>query len=249
MGAASRMEKRLDFTILPQPNEWACGPTCLHALYRYYGDEQPLEEVVSEVPKLENGGTLAVYLGAHALRRGYRAHIYTYNLKLFDPTWFGPEKVDLRAKLAAELQAKPGRKLGVSIRAYLEFLDLGGHARFEDLTTRLLRRYLNRGVPILTGLSATYLYRTPRELDGETLEFDDVRGLATGHFVVLCGYDPEQRTVTVADPLLPNPVSKEQIYQVGIERLICAILLGILTYDGNLLIVTPGGGRSRPPRP
>ncbi len=27
-------------------------------------------------------------LGNHALRRGYHAHIYTYNLNVFDPTWF-----------------------------------------------------------------------------------------------------------------------------------------------------------------
>ena len=32
--------------------------------------------------------TLAVLLGCHALRRGYEATIYTFNLQVFDPTWF-----------------------------------------------------------------------------------------------------------------------------------------------------------------
>jgi len=39
------MEKRLQFEILPQPDDTACGPTCLHALYAYYGHEVPLESV------------------------------------------------------------------------------------------------------------------------------------------------------------------------------------------------------------
>lgn len=230
-----------DFQILPQPNELACGPTCLHALYRYYQDELPLSRVMAEVPRLDNGGTLEVYLGSHALRRGYDAHLYTYNLRIFDPTWFEPEHLDLSAKLRAQLAAKPSRKLHVAIRAYLEFFSLGGEARFEDLSADLLRRYLERGQPILTGLSATYLYRTAREVE-PTLEYDDVRGHATGHFVVLYGYDSAARTVRVADPLLPNPVSKEQLYTVDVERLICAILIGLLTYDGNLLIITPRSG-------
>jgi hypothetical protein len=34
-------------------------------------------------------------------------------------------------------------------------------------------------------------------------------------------------------------VSTAQLYTVGVERLICAILIGLLTYDGNLLIITP----------
>ena len=82
------METRLEFDILPQPDNMSCGPTCLHALYRYYGDELPLEAVIEQVESLEGGGTLAVLLACHALRRGYDATIYTYNLKVFDPTWF-----------------------------------------------------------------------------------------------------------------------------------------------------------------
>ena len=41
----------------------------------------------------------------------------------------------------------------------------------------------------------------------------------------------------MADPMLPNPVSKSHQYLVSINRLICSILLGILTYDANLLII------------
>jgi len=238
------METRLQFEILPQPDDTACGPTCLHAVYAYYGDEVPLESVIRETPRLEEGGTWAVMLGCHALRRGFQATIYTYNLQVFDPTWFVPEPQPLAEKLVAQAAAKESRKLRAATAAYLEFLQLGGVVRMEDLTTGLIRKYLKREIPILTGLSATYLYCNAREF-GPNSDSDDVRGLAAGHFVLLCGYDPASRGVLVADPLMPNPLAPRQSYVLSVDRVLCAILLGILTYDANLLIIEP---RKQPER-
>lgn len=232
------METRLPLDIQPQPDGTTCGPTCLHAVYRYYGDEIPLEQVIAEVPSLAGGGTLAVLLARHALRRGYRATIYSYNLQVFDPTWFAPGSPDLRRRLEAQMQSKDAQKLHIATRAYLDFLDRGGQLHFEDLTAGLIRKYLDRAIPILTGLSATYLYRSPREF-GPHAEYDDIRGEPSGHFVVLCGYNRKEKTVLVADPLLPNPVSDSHQYVINIDRVICAILLGILTYDANLLVIEP----------
>ena len=83
-----KKELALSFDILAQPDEVTCGPTSLQALYRYYKDDVPLKSVIKEVKHLKNGGTLAVMLGNHALKRGYKAQIYTYNLNIFDPSWF-----------------------------------------------------------------------------------------------------------------------------------------------------------------
>jgi hypothetical protein len=210
----------------------------LHAVYRYFGRELPLEQVVAEVPQLDEGGTLAVVLGCHALAQGFSAAIYTFNLQVFDPTWFGDKPVDLSERLEAQVAVKTSRKLRVATRSYLEFLRLGGSIRMHDLTSELIARYLNRGVPILIGLSATYLYHEAREVGMESRR-DDVRGVPVGHFVVLCGYDRLRRQVLVADPLLPNPMAEEQLYRVGIDRVKCAILLGVMTYDANLLIIQP----------
>jgi hypothetical protein len=236
------METRLVLDILPQPDDTTCGPTCLHALYRYYDDELPLEQIIEEVPSLEGGGTLAVLLGCHALKRGYDATIFTYNLKLFDPTWFGPGAPPLAPKLKAQMAIKGSARLHLATRAFLEYLRLGGSVRMEDLTTELVRRFLTRGTPILTGLSATYLYRDAREY-GPLAEPDDVRGVPSGHFVVLCGYDRARRAVLVADPLMPNPLATEHLYELDVDRVINAILLGILTYDDNLLVIVPRGRR------
>ena len=68
-----KKELVLDFDMQTQPDDVTCGPTCLTALYNYYGDDIPLKEVIQEVKQLKLGGTLAVMLGNHALKRGYSA--------------------------------------------------------------------------------------------------------------------------------------------------------------------------------
>lgn len=232
------MTANLSFDISPQPDYSTCGPTCLQAVYRYYNDPVEHSQLVQEVLALQEGGTLAVFLACHALKRGYRAHIYTYNWQVFDPTWFTTPGVDLAHKLKSQSDAKHDEKLHHATEGYLEFLRLGGHLRFEDLTLTLIRKYLTRGVPILTGLSATYLYHMAREFGPECVT-DDIKGHPVGHFVVLCGYERRTRQVLVADPLDPNPLDSEHIYPMSIERVLGAILLGIVTYDANLLIIEP----------
>jgi hypothetical protein len=238
------VERWLELEIQAQPDDATCGPTCLHAVYRYYGDAIALSRVIEETATLATGGTLAVQLGCHALRRGYRARIVTYNLAVFDPSWFG-RGADLAERLRAQARVKPERRLQEATQAYLEFLGLGGSIRFEELGAELLSRHLERERPILTGLSATYLYGCSRERGAERLVYDDVAGQPTGHFVVLCGYDPASRQVLVADPLRDNPGFGAPYYQVGVERVIGAICLGVLTYDANLLILTPPLGEGR----
>lgn len=238
---------KLYLDIKPQPDDTTCGPTCLHAIYRYFDDPIPLSRVISEVKDLEGGGTLAVYLACHALRRGYKATIYTYNLQLFDPTWFVSNGPDISEKLNLQIQFKNRNSLfNTATHAYLRFLELGGQVRFEVLTPGLIRKYLKREVPILTGLNATYLYNSSREyVEGHRLVYDDIRGESTGHFVVLAGYDKMSRNVLIADPLKPNPVSSSQQYVVNIYRLVCSIMLGIVTYDDNLLVIEPRKKRKK----
>lgn len=222
---------------MPQPDNTTCGPTCLHAVYGYFNRNLDLDQLIAQIPAWEGGGTIAVNLGIHALKQGYDAQIFTYNLHVFDPTWFPSESVHLQERLRAQSRHKRVPKLQWASEAYVEFLKRGGKLGYEDLTAGLLRRFLKQRLPILTGLSATYLYRCARETDDS--EPDDIQGSPAGHFVVLCGYNKRTRNVMVADPLLPNPVSNSQFYEVNIDRLVCSILLGIVTYDANFLVISP----------
>lgn len=235
--ARKKIKCLLPVNLRPQPTDTSCGPTCLQSVYAFYGQDVPLRKLIAEVPTLEGGGTLAVMMGIHALRHGYEATIYTYNLRIMDPTWFKLRKTKLIDKLNEQVRVRHGKRR-LAAQAYAEFVELGGELLFEDLTGALIRKHLNRGVPILAGLSATFLYRSSREIP-ETCEDDDVNGEPLGHFVILNGYNPNRRTVSVADPYEANPLSPDQGYDVPMERLINAILLGVLTYDGNLLIIRP----------
>jgi hypothetical protein len=229
------------FAVEQQPDDVTCGPACLHGLYRHYGDDVSLERVIADIHTLDKGGTLDVFLANHALKRGYDATILTYNLDLFDPTWFDLPSEEFRARLAAQAEVKPWRRVQAATRGYDEFLRLGGKLLLRDLEPALLRKYVTRG-PVITGLSATYLYRAVRDIP-ETNVDDDVRGEPVGHFVVLTGYRRLTREILIADPMRTNPLVGSRYYAVQVQRLIGAILLGVMTYDANLLIIEPKRAR------
>ena len=44
---------RLPVTMIPQPDETTCGPTCLNAIYRYWGEDERLLESIGRAPKKE----------------------------------------------------------------------------------------------------------------------------------------------------------------------------------------------------
>ncbi len=228
----------LDFDIKAQPDEVTCGPTCLHALYQYYDDKISLPQVIREVKQLKNGGTLAVMMGSHALNRGYHASIYTYNLNVMDPTWFKLSSRKIAENLRRQMRFKvKRRKLLVASNAYINFLESGGKLLSAELDEHLIKGYLKKSVPILAGLSATYLYGTPREIP-TTNKYDSIKGEPVGHFAIINGYDINSGSVYLADPMNPNPL-KSQYYSVTFDRLINSIMLGIVTYDANLLIIQP----------
>jgi hypothetical protein len=45
--------------------------------------------------------------------------------------------------------------------------------------------------------------------------------------------------VDVADPLVNRPDFDSHLYSVAVDRVIGAILLGVLTYDANLTVLRP----------
>lgn len=225
-----------------QPDDVTCGPTCLRKVYNYFGLDVELQEVLGEIDRNEDGGTLAVFLGLAALRRGFRARIYSYDLRIFDPSWDGLEPEALAEKIHCRIPYLRTAKAIRAAQAYLRLLELGGEIRFDELTPKLLKAILNRNHPILAGLSATHLYRMPRERhDPQThaLVEDDVAGDPIGHFVVIVGYEHWGRRFSVRDPSAHVPLTEDGRQVVDAQRLINAILLGDLTYDAVLLEIWP----------
>lgn len=255
------MKHAFRFEIESQPNDSSCGPTCLAAVYRYWNDPVDLQSLIRDIGQLSGGGTLAVQLACHALARGYQATITTYNLQMFDPSWFrgaaDTRSELLTAKLNAQYDAKRAAvdvdqaRLQFATNSYLKFLATGGQLEMLPLNEELIVRELIQEKPILCGLSATYLYQEKRERNhlpdafGRTSTADDVGGFPAGHFVVLHGLDPNAGEVLIADPLHPNPLAAKNNYRASLARVTSSILLGILTFDANLLTIVPRTDRSQ----
>lgn len=226
----------LDVPRFEQPDDVTCGPTCLTQVYRFFQYPKTLSDVIRETSRNPDGGTLAVYLGISALKSGFQATIYPYSLRVFDPTWRDLGRSKIIDKLRQRQEQVQWPKLRRAIGAYVTYLEYGGRLRFDELSRDLLVGLLQEGRPILTGLSATYLYRTPREYNNQ---YDDIRGEPAGHFVVICGYYPKSDKFVIRDPSSHSPFSRGGKYSVPAERLIPAILLGEVTYDAVLLVLSP----------
>lgn len=223
------------FTIVAQPTETTCGPTCLHSVYQHLGDTASLDEIIASIPENPDGGTYSVMLANQALLRGYQATMYSYNLRVFDPTWAPLSNPELKDKLQQRLAHITSKRGRANLTAYIAFLELGGQLRFDELTTALLAKIINKGGPVIAGLNSTHLYRNARVK--RTGKDDDVHGEVEGHFVTLYGYDKENDEILVADPYRKNPLSDTLAYSVDTQRLINSIMLGVVTYDANLLLI------------
>ena len=189
---------------------------------------------------LEGGGTLGVFLGLDALKRGFDATIHSVNLEIFDPTWVNLSMEALADKLRQEYAAKHRAKLRVAIKAYLRFIELGGIVSLKDFKPGLFDRYFKKNVPLIAGVSTTFLYQSKREYtNSDNMSvFDDIHGDPMGHFVVVYG-ENEEKKFLIADPDCTNPIAHDHYYAVERNRLVHSILLGILTYDSLILAVQP----------
>lgn len=229
-----------DIDVGQQPDDVTCGPTCLQAVYAFHGTQLPVDEVIRSVRSLDHGGTLGVLLGVDALERGFSATLFTYNLDVFDPSWFTGRERDLRAELRRQLEVREGKRQRATIEAYLDFAERGGEIRHRELTPELIAHLIQTGHPPITGLSATYLYGCQREVfDGRKSRYDDELGEPVGHFVVVSGVDPTTGDFRISDPSQDNPLHGSGTYWVSRHRLIGAIFMGVTTYDGNMLIIRP----------
>ena len=226
--------------ILPQPDDVTCGPTSLHAIYNHYGYKISLPKLISEIEMLEGGGTLGVFLGLDALKRGFDATIHSVNLEIFDPTWVDLPMNELYHKLELEYTAKKKVKLRIAIKAYLRFIEAGGIVNLKDFKPGLFDRYFKKDIPLITGVSTTFLYQSKREYTNEKnmSVYDDIHGEPMGHFIVVYG-ENEEKKFLLADPDSTNPIANNNYYAVERNRLVHSILLGILTYDSLILAVQP----------
>lgn len=227
--------KKLRVEIEPQPTIVACGPTCLHAVYRYFGREISIATIVDEVNHKVVEGCFDGALGVHAICAGLSARIASVNLRVLDPSWFVGHGI--REALVAAGNKTSELSLKNAALAYAAFVNAGGELALGGITFESIVNSISRSIPVIVGLSSTFLYRSRRSsiTDGEET--------SVGHFVVVTGVDVKQRMVSIADPLSENPAGLGAYYDLPWDQLLSCICLGALTNDGAALIVWPPGWR------
>jgi hypothetical protein len=226
----------LPVDVEQQPDDESCGITCLQAIFRYYHHEVQLDQLRQEVEHWQSGGTVSVNLARNAIDHGFDATVYSYNIQIFDPTWRHLPVEALADKLKQRQRRIRSKKQKKVIGFYLDFLRKGGTIKFDDLDEELFNRLFLARTPIIVGLSATYLYQSMRETPN--CDDDDIIGNPVGHFVVVAGWDADSRTVLVQDPLQRNPISKTGTYTLPFTKFSNAVMLGALTYDENMLVLS-----------
>ncbi len=237
----ARHASDLDLRVqrLTQPDDVTCGPTCLSSVLRFLGHpEATLDEVIARTPRNADGGTLGPHLGRAALRFGMQARVWSFAVQVFDPSWRRLSRPELLDRLRRRIDHLPEGRLRRTHLAYLEFLEEGGEVRLTELRRRDLVAALNRGHPLIVGLSVTWLYQHPREMP-EDNQPDDIRGSPVGHFVVVTGYLARGKRFLVSDPWPSPPFEGDRHYPVSDRRLLQAILLGDVTNDAVVVEIQP----------
>lgn len=232
------MKLELIHPIETQPDCITCGPCALHSIYHHYQDSIGLDEVIQQVRYMPMGGTLSVFLGCHALNRGYSATLHSFNLDVIDPTWFRGKQINLLQKLKQQVMSHDDSKVIEATQAYIEFLELGGKINFQTVSFEQIQNYIKNRTPILSGINATYFYQTMRDYTNKDnrVVYDEWEGRPSGHFIVIYDYDQNQQ-LAVADPFSPHPLSRQHHYSVSYTHWLHAMLLGVLTYDAEFLII------------
>ena len=220
------------FSVPAQPDAESCGLACLKGVYESFGAPCSWSDLRCTVRSVPSGGTIAQYLGLHAIDQGCSAEILTVDVRLYDPTWFERELKDLGRILVLAAGDATNPKIREALIATRRFLDRSGIVRFGELTRQKLLDYLNDSWALIAGISVTFLERQRRE--GAT-ESHPERGVPVGHFVVVRQFDVDTDMITLLDPL--NRGAHGKTVQISFDRFLHAWLLGALTRDATLLAI------------
>lgn len=205
-------------------------------IYSYFGIKVPLEKLLDDLKIDKYTGTFTAQLGLHAKNSGLQTLILCSNPYYVSPAWSKLDNQTIYKKiggwLAFELQGKNKirkNKFKKGTRFILAYIKNGGKIKIIDLTTRLIDGYLDQGYLMTGAIEESWLWEK-RKIP-KTAEFDDIKGIPQGHFVVLYGHDAEN--YFVSDPYPTGLEGKNGLYKVKKDK----FLVSCLFWEATLLAV------------
>lgn len=208
----------------------SCGPSSVQQVLYYYGIKKDLKEIMENMKLFDKGGTSDDgALGDYMLKQGFNVRIYTIDTKKFDPSWSKLGRKELLKKLKKSKDVSRGFKK-YAYEVLIDFLKHGGKIEFKPISLAMIKKYLDRGIPLLAGVDDSLLYGVKRSR--KTFYDDDIKGKVWGHELVLAGYKKDK--LLVVDPADTNPFTKSGKYFLNANDL----LANIHSHGGYVIVAS-----------
>lgn len=183
-----------------------CGPACLFAIFKHYNiDNITEEEIILLASKKSFKQRDWLYrLGTVAQKEGLKTSTITLSTSIIDLSWRKLKIADLLEKLkkrklwfnkisrnlkivSPEYLAEHELQINIAeLEAMIEYIKQGGLIKLQPLTLRIIKRSIDQDKYIIAALDATIAFSLSRIFKNK---FDDIKGSAWGHLVVINGYN------------------------------------------------------------
>jgi len=214
-----------------------CGPLCLLNIYNHLGVETTLEKILKDLKINDSKATYITQLSGHVQKMGLKAVLLMSNPFIISPEWKDLPRKNIIEKLgkwlvySKSLKSKSDTQVrSLKNAEYLvSYLKNGGDLRIVDLTTKLMDDFLDRRYILLSCLEQSWLWEK-RKIKNKA-EFDDIKGQARGHFVVVYGQSGSD--YKVSDPYPTGLPGKEGLYEINKDK----FLVSSLFWNSSILAI------------
>jgi len=206
-----------------------CGPNCLLNIYENLGIKTKVKEILKDLNITNKDYTYIPQLARHLNDKKLSTIILSSNPNSVSPTWENLKSSEIMEKLKKWLvYNKKDDWFYENLLLYF-YLQEGGHIKILDLSTSIIDEYLHAGYSLISCLNESWLWQQRKIKD--IVEYDDIKGKGTGHFVVI--YGKEDDTYLISDPYPTKIKDRDGLYKIKKQKL----LVSTLVWDRSLIAV------------
>lgn len=210
------------FTNIQQKSDSkTCGPNCLLNIYSYLGITTNLESILEDLRISDKDTTHLPQLARHLHKNKLETIILSSNPHNISPAWKDLPKEELISQLKEWIVHHNDSIWLRDAIFLLYYLQEGGQIKIVQLSTELIDHYIHQDYLIVSCLEESWLWEK-RKVSGE-VKFDDIKGNARGHFVVI--YNQSDQTYQVSDPYPTEISNKDGLYSVDKQQLLISTLV------------------------
>ncbi len=186
-----------------------CGATALAEVMEYFDKKRyNIREIAKETEKTYKNIDWLFAAGISAIKRGFKSKITTVSIEIFDPSWATLNKNKLIRKMEKRLEYLMSLNTKDSyivewnispLKWAIEYLRKGGELFYHPITTKLIKNFLNKKIPLITPMNENLFYGIKRTTEND--EYDDIKGMGTGHIIVISGFKKNKFIITDSEIL------------------------------------------------